>query len=417
MFCFINLFVFYIPRYYYPSRDYLNFINTILCRGQKHCILGKSSRGCKQAEKQRLSNKQQVERQRRERINSSMNELKSLLLQDNSATGLATAKLERADVLEMAVTRIKELKNVKPEVDCDNSGAKAAQNGPEGDLKNLVTRYAAGFAQCTQEVMTFVEMCDEMKLNPMLKTKLLNHLQSCNRTLELATQNKDPVSGPTCPNNVPGANAIVVAQDVTRSPVPSFNVYNQASPMLPPGALGTPQSRTPNMTYISPATPISSKHTMNSMSTSRTGVPRLNSNRQTHFLKPEQVVGSPGFPGNSSFKENMPAILGTVATPPTPKQAPLTTSLAHFNRGMRQPTFPMFTPSPPRKVVRFSGNSPVVARAFKRSPAFEAEDSNDEVVGFEPMYPLPEKISEQIDFQGQTSASGIDDGSSCWRPW
>ena len=381
-------------------------------------------RGAKQGEKQRLSNKQQVERQRRERINSSMNELKSLLLQDNSATGgLASAKLERADVLEMAVTRIKELKNDKSEGDAGSSGVKiGGQNAnAERDLTNLVTRYAAGFAQCTQEVMTFIEMCDELKLNPAWKTKLANHLQSCNRTLELATQNnKDAGPGPgLCPNTFAVPNASVKSNDVTRSPVPSFNMYNQASPMIPPGVVGTPRSRTPNINYISPATPISTKHTVNSTSTSRNGVSRLNFTRQTHFLKTEQVAGSPGFAGcNSSFKDNMPTVLGTVATPPTPKQAPLTTSMAHFNRGIRQPNLPMFTPSPPRKVLRISGNSPVVPRTFKRSPAFEAEDSNDEVVGFEPMYPLPENVSGQVDFLVQNSASGLyNDNSNCWRPW
>ncbi|KAI5252907.1 transcription factor HES-5 [Manis pentadactyla] len=91
-------------------------------------------------EKNRLR-KPAVEKMRRDRINSSIEQLK-LLLEQEFARRQPGSKLEKADVLEMAVSYLK------------HSKAFAAAAGP----KSLHQDYSEGYSWCLQEAVQFLTL-------------------------------------------------------------------------------------------------------------------------------------------------------------------------------------------------------------------------------------------------------------------
>ncbi|XP_062049047.1 transcription factor HES-5 [Lepus europaeus] len=91
-------------------------------------------------EKNRLR-KPVVEKMRRDRINSSIEQLK-LLLEQEFARHQPNSKLEKADILEMAVSYLK------------HSKAFAAAAGP----KSLHQDYSEGYSWCLQEAVQFLTL-------------------------------------------------------------------------------------------------------------------------------------------------------------------------------------------------------------------------------------------------------------------
>ena len=367
------------------------------------------------------TSKQLVEKQRRERINSSVNELKSLLLQDKPNKSLAQARLEKADVLELAVTRIRELEKINTPKTASKSSCSSKSEQSEQQLKSSVTRYAAGFAQCTQEVLSFLNVSD---LDPSVKMKLCNHLQTCNRTLESATKkdNEPDIMG-NFGINQNRHNYSQPPSEIKRSPfAPMGQMYNQASPLFQQRNSGS-QLKTPPRVQMSPATPVSVKTNINYPTTPQQFLrPQSHLFRQPQFSKPESPYnGSPvsaSSASSSSFKDSCPVLLGTVATPPTPKQS-TTTSVKRLGTttSSGQPTFAICsTPSPPTR----KGNKPkrvLVRSSLVDSPSFGGEESNEEeddeeVAGFEPMFVPTGVNSEDIDNDATKNVDG-----NCWRPW
>ncbi|XP_039732850.1 transcription factor HES-5 isoform X2 [Pteropus medius] len=94
-------------------------------------------------EKNRLR-KPVVEKMRRDRINSSIEQLK-LLLEQEFARHQPNSKLEKADILEMAVSYLKHSKAF---------AAAAAAAGP----KSLQQDYSEGYSWCLQEAVQFLTL-------------------------------------------------------------------------------------------------------------------------------------------------------------------------------------------------------------------------------------------------------------------
>ncbi|XP_015999854.1 transcription factor HES-5 [Rousettus aegyptiacus] len=92
-------------------------------------------------EKNRLR-KPVVEKMRRDRINSSIEQLK-LLLEQEFARHQPNSKLEKADILEMAVSYLKHSKAFA-----------AAAAGP----KSLQQDYSEGYSWCLQEAVQFLTL-------------------------------------------------------------------------------------------------------------------------------------------------------------------------------------------------------------------------------------------------------------------
>ena len=100
-----------------------------------------------------------LERKRRARINSCLDELKELMVDALQSEGESINKLEKADVLELTVTHLRKLKRqqmlaANPALDMD--------------------RYRAGFSACASEVSRF--MSSVPGVNITFGTSLMGHL-------------------------------------------------------------------------------------------------------------------------------------------------------------------------------------------------------------------------------------------------
>ncbi|XP_003461549.1 transcription factor HES-5 [Cavia porcellus] len=145
-------------------------------------------------EKNRLR-KPVVEKMRRDRINSSIEQLK-LLLEQEFARHQPNSKLEKADILEMAVSYLK------------HSKAFATAAGP----KSLHRDYSEGYSWCLQEAVQFLTLHAASDT----QMKLLCHFQR-------------PPSAPTVPAKegpMPGA-----------APLPA-RPSSKVSPAARPSACG-----------------------------------------------------------------------------------------------------------------------------------------------------------------------------------
>ncbi|XP_065051062.1 uncharacterized protein LOC135680795 [Rhopilema esculentum] len=120
------------------------------------------------------SNKPQMEKKRRERINNSLDELKLLILGAMKKDASYYSKLEKADILEMAVDHVR---NLQKQV-------RTVQN-PDADP---MAKYRAGFITCASEVtrmiMGFPGLDESIKFN------VMKHLASC-CTVDQRSSTKD----------------------------------------------------------------------------------------------------------------------------------------------------------------------------------------------------------------------------------
>lgn len=111
----------------------------------------------------RRASKPLMEKRRRARINHSLSQLKSLLLDGHSkkeSQNPRSAKLEKADILEMTVRHLQ--------------GIHQGQN--LSGTHAMEARFQAGFAECAREVTRFICNTD---VEASLRSRLLGHLASC----------------------------------------------------------------------------------------------------------------------------------------------------------------------------------------------------------------------------------------------
>ncbi|RUS81509.1 hypothetical protein EGW08_010737, partial [Elysia chlorotica] len=111
----------------------------------------------------RKSSKPIMEKRRRARINASLAELKSLLLEAIRKEGARHNKMEKADILEMAVKHLRQIQR--------------QQFTGEAGESCVSTRYQLGYQACAHEVSKYLDSNSDEEVE--LKTKLLNHLANC----------------------------------------------------------------------------------------------------------------------------------------------------------------------------------------------------------------------------------------------
>ncbi|XP_076318571.1 transcription factor HES-4-like [Tachypleus tridentatus] len=116
------------------------------------------------ASENRRSTKPIMEKRRRERINNSLSELKSLILVALNKDNARHSKLEKADILEMTV---KHLQNMQRQ-----QIAARSMNDP-----SALPKFIAGFNECALEVGHYLSGVDGS--NPSVRQRLLNHLADC----------------------------------------------------------------------------------------------------------------------------------------------------------------------------------------------------------------------------------------------
>ncbi|CAF1141737.1 unnamed protein product [Adineta steineri] len=104
-----------------------------------------------------------MEKRRRERINRSLEELKTLILDNATTNNVRSHKLEKADILEMTVKHLRAVYKHKL--------ASAAAVDP-----TIASKYRAGYGECANEIIRFLTTTPNADLE--LKTKLISHLST-----------------------------------------------------------------------------------------------------------------------------------------------------------------------------------------------------------------------------------------------
>lgn len=112
----------------------------------------------------RRSNKPIMEKRRRARINSCLNDLKTLILEALKKDPARHSKLEKADILEMTVKHLQNLQRQQM--------ALATATDP-----NVANKFRAGFSECANEVTRFLGGMDG--LDTAVQQRLLGHLANC----------------------------------------------------------------------------------------------------------------------------------------------------------------------------------------------------------------------------------------------
>nr|AAQ93671.1 hairy E protein [Branchiostoma floridae] len=129
----------------------------------------------------RKSSKPIMEKRRRARINDSLNQLKTLILDALKKDSSRHSKLEKADILEMTVKHLRNLQR--------QHVAAAVSTDP-----NVLGQYRAGFNECMTEVSSFLGSASTVETE--VHQRLLNHLAGCCHTVSPVTST---YTSPTVP--------------------------------------------------------------------------------------------------------------------------------------------------------------------------------------------------------------------------
>lgn len=116
------------------------------------------------AAEHRKSSKPVMEKRRRARINESLAQLKTLILDALRKDSSRHSKLEKADILEMTVRHLQSLRRVQV------TAALSADPAVLG-------KYRAGFNECLAEVNRFLASCEGVPAD--VRFRLLSHLAAC----------------------------------------------------------------------------------------------------------------------------------------------------------------------------------------------------------------------------------------------
>ncbi|KAF7265028.1 hypothetical protein GWI33_021680 [Rhynchophorus ferrugineus] len=120
--------------------------------------------------------KPMLERKRRARINRCLDELKELMVTALQSEGENVSKLEKADILELTVRHLHNLKRQHQLIIPQE--------------QSYADRFRSGFTQCAQEVTHFISSPTSSDLvDPVAGRKLLQHLGACVRQLDTVSQN------------------------------------------------------------------------------------------------------------------------------------------------------------------------------------------------------------------------------------
>uniref|UniRef100_A0A3Q3WAT8 Uncharacterized protein n=1 Tax=Mola mola TaxID=94237 RepID=A0A3Q3WAT8_MOLML len=149
----------------------------------------------KTASEHRKSSKPIMEKRRRARINESLGQLKTLILDALKKDSSRHSKLEKADILEMTVKHLRNLQRAQ---------MTAALNTDP----TVLGKYRAGFSECMNEVTRFLSTCEGV--NTEVRTRLLGHLANCMTQINIPSSspqvlpmNAVPCKGGSSPANLP----------------------------------------------------------------------------------------------------------------------------------------------------------------------------------------------------------------------
>ncbi|KAA8588547.1 hypothetical protein FQN60_009892 [Etheostoma spectabile] len=164
-----------------------------------------------------------VEKKRRDRINQSLAELRSLLLNHTSDPRLQNPKIEKAEILDLAVEYVQKL-----------TGGKTLRK--ESSAPSLFAMESAGFQQCVAQLSSYMH-----KIPPAQRTKLLEGLKHHTESQQPNTMNPDSNHRLTDTDTAKGPHGICVDAICT-----SERKFPSCSPFQPHSC------STPCHDYLSP---------------------------------------------------------------------------------------------------------------------------------------------------------------------
>ncbi|XP_034739533.1 hairy-related 11 [Etheostoma cragini] len=131
-----------------------------------------------------------VEKKRRDRINQSLAELRSLLLSHTSDPRLQNPKIEKAEILDLAVEYVQKLTGGKTlRKDSTDGHVKTpvvSLHRPESSAPPLFTIESAGFQQCVAQLTSYMH-----KIPQAQRTKLLEGLKHHTESQQPNTMNPE----------------------------------------------------------------------------------------------------------------------------------------------------------------------------------------------------------------------------------
>ncbi|ENN74219.1 hairy/enhancer-of-split related with YRPW motif protein [Dendroctonus ponderosae] len=155
-----------------------------------------------------------IEKKRRDRINMSLSELKRLVPSAFEKQG--SAKLEKAEILQMTVDHLKMLH------------AKGLDSFAFDPHKYAVDYHGMGFRECLAEVSRYLERIEGMDAQNPMRLRLTSHLQCCAAQKELALK-----QAATAPWTYGGSQAYSTPLNSLSSPNhPSLNTHQPLPPPL-----------------------------------------------------------------------------------------------------------------------------------------------------------------------------------------
>ncbi|MGH0134055.1 UNVERIFIED_CONTAM: hypothetical protein FKN15_011814 [Acipenser sinensis] len=161
----------------------------------------------KTASEHRKSSKPIMEKRRRARINESLGQLKTLILDALKKDSSRHSKLEKADILEMTVKHLRNLQRAQMTAAL-NTDPTVLGKYRAGTDPTVLGKYRAGFSECMNEVTRFLSTCEGV--NTEVRTRLLGHLASCMsqiNAMNYPTQPQIPAGHPhPAFGQIPGAS-------------------------------------------------------------------------------------------------------------------------------------------------------------------------------------------------------------------
>uniref|UniRef100_A0A2C9K2F9 BHLH domain-containing protein n=1 Tax=Biomphalaria glabrata TaxID=6526 RepID=A0A2C9K2F9_BIOGL len=155
----------------------------------------------------RKTNKPLMEKRRRARINDSLSQLKSLVIQSSKKDSSQFNKLEKADILELTVKYLRNLQSQQQEQISSNSE------------QSLGGKYQAGFMECANEVIRYLSQSQGFSDDT--KARVVKHLASCIQLASKASFAK-PVSQNISQGNAPAV--LTTSQPASSGQLPNGQI-------------------------------------------------------------------------------------------------------------------------------------------------------------------------------------------------
>ncbi|ELU08981.1 hypothetical protein CAPTEDRAFT_182542 [Capitella teleta] len=172
-----------------------------------------------------------IEKRRRDRINQSLGELRRLVPSAFEKQG--SAKLEKAEILQMTVDHLKILSS-------------KGLNGYNVDTAALALDYRAiGFRECMSEVSRYLVSMEGLDIQDPLRVRLGSHLQCYSAQRDIATKAAMQSSAPSYPGYSPAAPPSFQSQYSTHPPSATYSTLPPPSQSPPDPLMSSQSARLP----------------------------------------------------------------------------------------------------------------------------------------------------------------------------